>query len=183
MDEPTVSVDTASAQMIKEAALHARQQWGTTLIISSHDAEWLADICDTTEHLFRGRLLGNGNQTMVFGPWQRVSDTVVGKALTEGQHFLAGHAPQDLTAAVAGIAPDQFALYAETQQIPVGRHCLEGLLLRLSYEQNTDRTSAAVLVGRTILAAYLSQTISPSSAFAPGQSVRLVYDPNAIQWY
>jgi len=183
MDEPTVSVDAASAQMIKEAALHARRQWGTTLVISSHDAEWLADICDTMPHLFRGRILGNGKQTMIFGPWQRVSDNMVGKALTEDQHFMATRPSQDLATAEVAIAAEQLALYSDSQQIPAGRHCLKGLLLRLSYEQTAGRTSAAVLVGRTVLTAYLDQAHPAQSAFMPGQEVRLAYDPSAIQWY
>jgi len=183
MDEPTVSVDAASAQMIKEAALHARRQWGTTLVISSHDAEWLADICDTMPHLFRGRILGNGKQTMIFGPWQRISDNMVGKALTADQQFMATRPPQDLGTAVVAIAAEQLALYAGSQQVPAGRHCLKGLLLRLSYEQTADRTSAAVLVGRTVLTAYLDQAHPAQFALMPGQKVRLAYDPDTIQWY
>jgi tungstate transport system ATP-binding protein len=182
MDEPTVSVDAASARMIKEAALHAREQWGTTLVITSHDADWLADICDTMAHLFRGRILGNGNQTMIFGPWQRVSDNRVGKALTEDQHFIATRGSQDLAAAVATIAAEQLALITGAEKIPAGRHCLEGLLLRLSYEQTAGRISAAVLVGRTVLTAYLDQAHPTQSALMPGQKVRLAYDPDTIQW-
>jgi len=183
MDEPTVSVDAASAQMIKEAALHARRQWGTTLVISSHDAEWLADICDDMLHLFRGCILGNGKQTMIFGPWQRDTDNFAGKPLSEDQRFLAARAPRDLDTAVAAIAAGQLTLIAGPQQVPAGCHCLEGLLLRLSYEQTTRRTSAAVLVGRSVLTAYLSQGTPALPALAPGQKVRLAYDPHAIRWY
>jgi tungstate transport system ATP-binding protein len=183
MDEPTVSVDVASAQMIKEAALHARQQWGTTLVISSHDAEWLADICDTMPHLFRGRILGDGKQTMIFGPWKRVSDNTMGKALTADQYFMATCGSQDVATAVAAIAADQLVLYADAQQIPAGRHCLKGLLLRLSYEQTAGRTSAAVLVGRTVLTAYLDPVHPAQSTLLPGQKVLLAYDPDTIQWY
>ncbi len=185
MDEPTVSVDAASAQMIKEAAMHARQQWGTTLVISSHDAEWLADICDTMAHLYRGRILGNGGQTMIFGPWQQINDNLVGKALTQDQHFMAvaARVPHDLATAVAAVSANQLTLHADSLKIPAGRHCLEGLLLRLSYEQAAHRTSAAVLVGRTVLTAYLNQAPHSFPALFPGQKVRLTYDPTTIQWY
>jgi tungstate transport system ATP-binding protein len=59
LDEPTASVDGASAQMIREAALNARKEWGTTLVIDSHDREWLHEVCDDVMHLFRGRPLGS----------------------------------------------------------------------------------------------------------------------------
>ena len=185
MDEPTVSVDAASAQMIKEAALHARQQWGTTLVISSHDADWLADICDDRLHLFRGRILGNDEQTMIFGPWQRVTDDLVGAFLARDQHFMAvaARAPKNLHTAVAAIAAEQLGIYAGARQIPTGRHCLEGLLLRLSYEQSSRRTSAAVLVGQTVMTAYLPEAESLTCSFSPGQKIWIGYNPQSVQWY
>ncbi len=183
MDEPTVSVDAASAQMIKDAALHARQQWGTTLVISSHDADWLAGICDDMLHLFRGCILGNGQQTMIFGPWKQDADGFAVKALSEDQRFIAARAPRDLDTAVAAIAAGQLALFPVDQQVPADSHCLEGLLLRLSFEQSSSRTSAAVLVGRTVLTAYLGGAAPPLSVLTPGQKVRLAYDPETIRWY
>ncbi|HSM73591.1 MAG TPA: energy-coupling factor ABC transporter ATP-binding protein, partial [Desulfobacterales bacterium] len=60
LDEPTASVDAASAELIKTAVLRARDRWGTTLVIASHDRQWLYEICDHSLHLFRGRILDNG---------------------------------------------------------------------------------------------------------------------------
>ncbi len=183
MDEPTVSVDVASAQMIKEAAVHASRQWGATLVISSHDAEWLADICDDMQHLFRGRILGGGKHTMISGPWERGTDGLAVMHLAHDQRLEAWGAPDVLDSAVAAIAADQLKILSESDHIPVDRRCLEGLLLRLSYEQSTRRTSAAVLVGRTVLTAYLSRERLSPNKLAPGGKVRLSYDPGTIQWY
>jgi tungstate transport system ATP-binding protein len=182
MDEPTASVDVASAQLIKEAALHARQQWGTTLIVTSHDADWLADICDDMLHLFRGRSLGKGQKTMIFGPWQARPGNLLGKALTDDQEFLAAGAPDDPASAVATIRARQLSLYPLSHPLPSDCHCLEGLLLRLSFEQITRHTSASVLVGRTVLTAYLPEG-PHESGFAPGQKVRIAYSPQAVEWH
>jgi len=46
LDEPTASLDTASAERILRAALHARREWATTLVVVSHDARWLASVAD-----------------------------------------------------------------------------------------------------------------------------------------
>jgi tungstate transport system ATP-binding protein len=182
MDEPTAGVDVASAQLIKEAALHARQQWGTTLIVTSHDAEWLADICDDILHLFRGRKMGRGQKTLIFGPWQARPGDLVSKALTDDQDFLAAGIPDDLNAAVATIRARQLGLYPASHPVSSDYHCLEGMLLRLSFEQITHHTSAAVLVGRTVLTAYLPET-PIESGFAPGQKVRIAYSPKAVEWH
>jgi tungstate transport system ATP-binding protein len=182
MDEPTAGVDVASAQLIKEAALHARRQWGTTLIITSHDAEWLADTCDDMLHLFRGRNLGKGQKTLIFGPWQTYPNNLVSKPLTDDQNFLAAGTPDDLSAAVATIRARQLALYPVSHPVPSEYHSLEGMLLRLTYEQITGHTSAAVLVGRTVLTAYLPGETT-EAMFAPGQKVRIAYSPHAVEWH
>jgi tungstate transport system ATP-binding protein len=183
MDEPTASVDAASAQMIKEAALHAWQQWGTTLIITSHDSEWLADCSDHLLHLFRGRILGNGKQTLIFGPWKENGKDVLLKTLTAEQMFEAHGAPPDTQAAVAAIEAKQMDLHATSAHIPSNRHCLKGLLLRLSYEQSIGRTSAAVLVGGVVFNVYLGKSQAAASQFSPGQDVWVGYDPGAVKWY
>jgi tungstate transport system ATP-binding protein len=46
LDEPTASLDTASAERIRQAALAARRERGTTLIIASHDLHWLDTVSD-----------------------------------------------------------------------------------------------------------------------------------------
>ncbi|WP_027366997.1 energy-coupling factor ABC transporter ATP-binding protein [Desulfocurvibacter africanus] len=46
LDEPTASLDAASAERIRQAALTARQERGTTLIIASHDLRWLDTVSD-----------------------------------------------------------------------------------------------------------------------------------------
>ena len=66
MDEPTARVDEASSQQIQAAALEARRERDTTLVIASHDWEWLYTICDTVLFLFRGQLIG---LSTLFASW------------------------------------------------------------------------------------------------------------------
>ena len=69
LDEPTASIDALSAQLMKDAVLKARSEWGTTLIVASHNWQWLYGICDAVFHLLKGRVLGTGRGTLFFGPW------------------------------------------------------------------------------------------------------------------
>lgn len=57
MDEPTASLDTQSAQLIRTAALNARDQYGTSLVIASHDLPWLERVSDRTIHLDSGKII------------------------------------------------------------------------------------------------------------------------------
>jgi len=56
LDEPTASVDRESSELILRAALDARDQWGTTLIIISHQLTWLRQIADRILSMDYGRL-------------------------------------------------------------------------------------------------------------------------------
>ncbi len=59
MDEPTASLDSSSATLIRQAALDARNVNGTSLVIASHDLPWLNGISDRTFHLECGKVVDN----------------------------------------------------------------------------------------------------------------------------
>jgi tungstate transport system ATP-binding protein len=56
LDEPTASLDSESAELVKSAALQARKQWNTSLVVVSHDHDWLDTITDRTVRLREGRV-------------------------------------------------------------------------------------------------------------------------------
>jgi len=60
LDEPTASLDELSAERIQRAALAAREQWGTALVVVSHDRDWLESTCDEVVHLRAGRIEQRG---------------------------------------------------------------------------------------------------------------------------
>jgi tungstate transport system ATP-binding protein len=183
MDEPTTSVDAASAQMIKEAALHARQQWGTTLVVASHDVEWLADMCDHMLHLFRGRIMGSGQHTLIFGPWRATNSGGAARSLTAHQEFVAAPVPENMESAVAALPAERAHLVLDPTAIPDGYHRIEGLLLRLSFEKATRRVNAAILVGSTLLTVSLPENERSACRHHPGQTVWVGYDPMSIGWF
>lgn len=55
MDEPTSGVDEASAELIGHAVRRAKEQ-GASLVIVSHDADWLAPLCDRLCKFREGRI-------------------------------------------------------------------------------------------------------------------------------
>jgi tungstate transport system ATP-binding protein len=59
LDEPTAGLDRASTEHVKAAALAARQDQGTTLVISSHDQQWLGTCADTVLTLEDGRIIAH----------------------------------------------------------------------------------------------------------------------------
>ena len=57
LDEPTASLDEDSVDLIRKAALEARERDGTTLVVVSHDWLWLQSISDNILRLKQGRVV------------------------------------------------------------------------------------------------------------------------------
>ena len=176
LDEPTASIDAASAQIIKDTALMARNKWGTTLVIASHDWEWLYDICEHVVHLFRGRLFGTGRQNFIFGPWSESTTGKWVKDLQDGQSLEVPCPPSE--DAIAIINPENI-LPAEKDNT-----CsIEGIITRLVLEKHTQDIIIIVQAANQAITAKLSSENKQGHALYPGQKIRLSYTPEDITWY
>jgi tungstate transport system ATP-binding protein len=178
LDEPTASVDAASAQLIKEATLRARRELGTTLVVASHDWQWLFEICDEILHLFQGRIFGTGRETIVFGPWQTLGSKKWGKILSDGQQLVVPRPPTDQSAALIE------GLHISRNGAPhTGKeNVLHGIVSRLSLERKTGQVFATILAGDLPVTVRLSPDQSKTHAFSPGETVSIYYFPNQVSW-
>lgn len=178
LDEPTASVDAASAQLIKEATLRVRRELGTTLIVASHDWQWLFEICDEILHLFQGRIFGSGHETIVFGPWQNLGPKKWGKILSDGQQLMVPEPPADQSAAlIEGLQ------ISENGATKAGdENVLYGIVSRLSLERKTGQVFATILVGDLPITVKLLPNQNRAHAISPGETVSIQYYPNRINW-
>jgi tungstate transport system ATP-binding protein len=182
LDEPTASVDDASAQLMKEAVLHAHRHWGTSLIIASHDSHWLQEVCSDLVHLFKGRLLGQSNRTLLHGPWKERNEQQVYMQLGDGQTFVVRKPPTSSHASAVAVDSKHLAL------LGVGKHhagpfCIEGLLVSLSLNKQSGGVEAVVSVGRTSFKVNIHPNILSEGRFVPGSKVKITYDPEAVEWF
>lgn len=178
MDEPTASVDAGSAQLIKEASLRARQEWGTTLIIASHDWQWLHEICDKVIHLFEGRIFGSGRENIIFGPWQPIENERWGKILSDGQKLIVPKPPKKTSAAVIQMSSTR---NDKPTNIP-GDIVLSGMVSRLSLERKSGQIIATILVGDLPFTVRLTAGESGDHQIFPGQGISFRYRPETVKW-
>jgi tungstate transport system ATP-binding protein len=178
MDEPTASVDAASAQRIKEAALRARNELGTTLVIASHDWQWLYEVCDEILHLFKGRIFGTGRETLAFGPWKHLGGGQWGKPLADGQILSVPEPPDSEAAAAIG---DIHIAEPETP-VSAAERVLRGTVSRVSLERKTGRIFATIMAGDLSFTIGLSSRQSEGRTIYPGKTVSLHYRPDRIKW-
>ncbi len=180
LDEPTANVDAASAQQIKEAALMARRKWDTTLIIASHDQNWLHDVCDQVMHLFKGRLLGSGKENIICGPWHHLSGSLWQKELPDGQSVRVSRPPE--TEAVAIIERATIAGGSDAGPAGPGAHNLNGIVSRLALEKSSADIAATILIGTLPLTLKLSRQKIQQENLYPGRRVTLSYNPHSVKW-
>jgi len=176
LDEPTASIDAASAQIIKDTVLMAQDRWGTTLVIASHDWEWLYDICEHVTHLFRGRFFGTGRQNFIFGPWSEPTPGKWVKELQNGQDLEVPCPP----------SKDAIAIINPESLMPAEREktcSIEGIITRLVLEKNTQKIIIIVQVANQAITAKLSSENKQGHTLYPGQKIRLSYTPEDITWY
>ena len=181
LDEPTASVDAASSELIRTASLGARGEWGATLVIASHDREWLFEVCDEVIHLFKGRIVGTGRSNMIFGPWSKGRGDQHFKSLGNGKRLIVSRPPRiDST---AFIDPDAIRLFArgkansQTSQI-----LTDGTVTRLSLEKDGGALYADVRIGTLTLVVRVDESHLAAMTLHRGWPVTLAYQLSDIHW-
>ena len=178
LDEPTASVDAASAQLIREASLKARQKWGTTLIIASHDWQWLYEISDEILHLFKGKVFGTGRESIVLGPWQELEPGKWGKILPDAQVL---RVPEP-TGAEAAAVIEILSVSQDRPEVSGEDIVLSGIVSRLSLERKTGRLFASILVGDFPFNVGLTSEQVKAHAIFPGKTIFFHYRLDQIKW-
>jgi tungstate transport system ATP-binding protein len=178
MDEPTANVDAASAQLIKEAALKARKEWGTTLVVASHDWHWLYEVCDEILYVFKGKIFGTGRETLMFGPWVPLAAGKWGKRLSDRQLLWVPRPPHNDAAAVI----DTFVIAENNSPIANNGEVLQGTVSQLSLERKTGQIWATIMVGDLPFAIGLTPQQTQSRTIFPGKAVYIHYRPDKVKW-
>ena len=180
LDEPTASVDVASAQLIQHAAMQAMQEWGTAIVVASHDLQWLYDVSDDVLHLFQGKILSTRYETIVLGPWEVMEDGRYGKRLSKGAHLLVSAPPRADAAAII-----RFSLLDDTGtavgQSPLVQ-AVKGSIRRLNLEHTTGRIIASLMAGDMAFNVPLTKQQVNNGRLFPGQTIDAGYRIDHITW-
>jgi tungstate transport system ATP-binding protein len=176
LDEPTAAIDAASAQLIREAVFDARKEWGTTLVIASHDKPWLNEVCDDVLTLFKGRLMDKDHENILFGPWQDIGNGTMGKRLSDGQKIHTSKPPDPEAAAMLEVVLEDDPSRTEAWE------ALHGRILRLNLEKKSGKTNITLVAGNLSLhLKVFSDKIQEKNLF-PGKPITVYYDRSRIIW-
>ncbi len=181
LDEPTASVDAASAERIKTATLKARSEWGTTLVIASHDWQWLHEVCDVVLHLFKGRLFGRERINIVFGPWRPREGGLWYKSLADGQVVVVPPPPRPEAVAVFTGAELASVIDGGRRWSPIGG-VLSGVVSRLILEREGGNVLAVVQIGQLPVTVKLPRQEVEKRQLFPGRPIAVRLRSDSVVW-
>lgn len=179
LDEPTANVDIQSAEKIRQAVLMARREWGTTLIIASHQRPWLNDICDHLVFLYNGRILGSGLENVLFGPWYKMDNGYVGKKLTNGQVLVV---VEPLNKENSCVIKPEMIILSERDAETGADNMLKGTIVSVYKENHSDTIRAHVTCDGACFTVDLSKARLPKEKWFPGQRILMEFDSDDITW-
>ncbi len=184
LDEPTANVDVRSAWLIREAIFKAREQWGVSLLISSHDHNWLEQVADYQVNLFQGKLMEQGSINLIFGPWQKTAEqSKVVKRYSDGQELVLDSKPKKENHTVAAIAPHDIVLSGTERAESKNRPQLRGIISTIKREKNkTDSFIVEVIVAGFPFMVNISRQQVEKDHILPGSEVTLCFTTDKIDW-
>ena len=182
LDEPTARVDADSARLIKSASLQARRQWGTTLVIASHDLHWLYSVCDDTLYLHKGRVFASGLVTVLDGDWIAGGESQLFYILGDDQ-VIAAAAPDNGNHLVTAVVnADAVRVSADKPPADALENQLVGTVSRLLLEKRSGRIIATIDVGRTAFTLRIDPERQDMAVVQPGRDVWLSFSSDAVRW-
>lgn len=182
LDEPTASVDAESAGLIRKASLEARQKWGTTLVVATHDWQWLHETCDSVLHLIHGRVLKSGLGCAVAGPWKIADDEYLFKELEDGQILTVCKPTDDKQRVILDPGQMKITLPGQEPLLEPNFKILNGVITRLFLEMNGETVQTSIKVAELILTIRLQRQQVTRFGLHPGSAVKILYEPKEIEW-
>ncbi|NQY21069.1 MAG: ABC transporter ATP-binding protein [Campylobacteraceae bacterium] len=182
LDEPTVGVDTTSAQLIKEAILQAKEKYNTTIFISSHDHTWLNHICDKKVALFQGKIVQSGNVNLLFAPWHKDLDGNLVKVFLDGQKLIIQNSQEKKRDSVMMINSDHIVINKVESNTRTSPTTLIGQVSSIHKEQNEEKLLVEFSIGGVCLNAKLSVEEIQNQNLLPGSKINVTIDTSKACW-
>lgn len=182
LDEPVASVDRESAALIREAALAARNDWGCTLIIASHDLAWLSECSDTRLSIARGRLFSTGRENIIPLPYDFSGRPV--KRFDNGEVILLPpvEGAGDKKELSAVIQTDRISIATGKNRENGFDNQIFGQIISLLLEKNTGHIMATLLARDFSLNLSFSPDQAGKLGLMPGKSLVLMFRSQDVMW-
>ncbi len=180
LDEPIASVDAKSARLIRKASLNAQKEWGATLVIASHDLQWLYSICDKQLSMFKGKLFATGVENIISGPFEKQDKQTHIKRLNGSQ--IIKLPPPARSACNAIIKKKKIFITLEKQEDHGALNQLSGQIASMLLEEKTNLVMATITIHDISFVIRVSPDEITDLNLYPGKKVIIKFYLNDIEW-
>ena len=182
LDEPTTGVDTNSAQLIKEAILNAKQMWNTTILISSHDHNWLNHICDRKVALFQGNLVDGGSVNLLFAPWEKKENGNLEKFFIDGQFLEIKNSKDKKRDSVLMIESDAIDICRKDCESMFSDNTLIGIITSIHQQNSIENLLIEFTIGGISFNCKINRSVMEEQRFLPCDRVYVNIDTTKVCW-
>ena len=180
LDEPVASIDTESAKLIRQAVLGARDNWGATLVIASHDLQWLYSISDRQLSIFKGKVFSTGMENFITEPFENPDEKKFVKKLDDGQIIIINPTPKNVSTAI--LRKKNITVGLEKRPDKRFDNQLSGNISSMLLEKKSKNILATVAIcDFSIITRLTSDQISSLDLY-PGKKVILKFHSKDLEW-
>ncbi len=181
LDEPIASVDIESAKLIRHASLKARENFGTTLVVVSHDMQWLNSISDKQLSIFQGNIFSTGMENIIIGPFDGPDKNAnLVKHLNDGQAIFLKSS--DKKPGTAVIRKKNISIDLEPQADHAGLNQLSGHIASMLLEKKSGHIMATVLIHDLSFVLRITPDQISLLHLYPGKKVILKFKAEDVDW-
>ncbi len=149
----------------------------STLIISSHDRDWLYDVSDTVLNIFNGKILQGNRVSPIFGPWESIGKNLFKKT---GTDFFIPKPPE--LNSIAFISADALGICKTIEGKPANTKCFRARLKSVTIDKKTKKRYCTLISDELTLLADYENCRPTSFKPEPGDSVFVFYKPELLQF-
>ncbi len=180
LDEPTANVDRKSALRIRNAIERIREEDGVTLVIASHDEVWLHDISGLVLQISGGRIVGEGTDNIIHGPWISDVSDLSKKKLPDGQWIYGACAPHEHSVAV--LKPSSIIISKKQPSEISAQNILSGVVAHMWEDSLSEKVRAEVDIRGTTFNCLITHYAAEDLKLLPGKKVWIVFKASSLLW-
>lgn len=181
LDEPTNSLDISGIPVFTEAILHAHEKWRSTIVMASHDLDWLSSIATRKLGLHFGRVVDFSTTNLVVGEWREAGDGTK-YCFSDTQSIILPKSWRIGKKRGVAIDPHQIKIF---NSIPLCENekniYLKGKVKEILHLVKSDEISIKISIGRHTLESIESFEDFKLRPFFPSQTIHLCFPLKAIK--
>ncbi|MGP1450553.1 MAG: energy-coupling factor ABC transporter ATP-binding protein [Wolinella sp.] len=180
LDEPTNSLDFSGIPQFSKAILHAHKEWGTTVIIASHDLVWLSQLATRQIGLHFGRLMEFSSENLILGEWERCDSRLV-YHFSDSQKISLPNTHKIGPKRGIAINPRALKISQKEPTREESKITLKARISSVSHLKQSDEIALKLSIGAQTLEAIMDMEKFKSAPMLPACEVFISIDENEIK--